>query len=103
MPHRGDLSGEKFIYTFSGHAQATRVMSRNGADAGRSGHRRRGRPSRRGVADRSTLYRTFWRRSRPTADLSHGWGSDSQWGTDGTVSLPERVSLLEGQQSRNGP
>ncbi|MCA2227562.1 hypothetical protein [Nonomuraea aurantiaca] len=35
-----------------------------------------------GVADRSTLYWTFWRRSRSTRDLSHGWGSNSQWGTD---------------------
>ncbi|MEV4837719.1 hypothetical protein AB0K05_24570 [Nonomuraea sp. NPDC049486] len=34
-----------------------------------------------GVADRSTLYWTFWRRSRPYQDLSHGWGSNSQWGT----------------------
>lgn len=36
----------------------------------------------RGVADRSTLYWTFWRRSRPTHDLSHGWGHNSQWSTD---------------------
>lgn len=35
-----------------------------------------------GVADRSTLYWTFWRRSRPTDDLSHGWGHNSQWSTD---------------------
>ncbi|MFI7637272.1 hypothetical protein [Nonomuraea sp. NPDC049400] len=28
-----------------------------------------------GVADRSTLYWTFWRRSRSTDDLSHGWGA----------------------------
>ena len=34
-----------------------------------------------GVADRSTLYWTFWRRGRPTSDLSHGWGSNSQWST----------------------
>ncbi|GAA3440754.1 hypothetical protein [Planomonospora venezuelensis] len=35
-----------------------------------------------GVADRSTLYWTYWRRSRPTDDLSHGWGHNSQWATD---------------------
>ncbi|WP_203881952.1 hypothetical protein [Planotetraspora kaengkrachanensis] len=35
-----------------------------------------------GVADRSTLYWTFWRRSRSTRDLSDGWGSNSQWRTD---------------------
>ncbi|TQF06415.1 hypothetical protein E6W39_34680 [Kitasatospora acidiphila] len=36
----------------------------------------------RGVADRSPLYWTFLRRHRPTVDLSHGWGSNSQWRTD---------------------
>ncbi|GAA2904270.1 hypothetical protein GCM10010517_70290 [Streptosporangium fragile] len=35
-----------------------------------------------GIADRSTLYWTFWRRSRSTNDCSDGWGSNSQWGTD---------------------
>ena len=35
-----------------------------------------------GVADRSTLYWTFRRRSRDTNDLSHGWGHNSQWATD---------------------
>ncbi len=34
------------------------------------------------VAGRSKLYFTYWRRSRPTCDLSHGWGSSSQWGTN---------------------
>ncbi|MGW0591794.1 hypothetical protein [Streptosporangium sp. NPDC002607] len=34
-----------------------------------------------GVADRSTLYWTFWRRSRSTNDPSHGWGHNSQWAT----------------------
>jgi hypothetical protein len=33
------------------------------------------------VATTSTLYFTFRRGSRPTADLSHGWGSNSQWRT----------------------
>jgi len=28
------------------------------------------------------LYFTYLRRSRPTCDLSHGWGSNSQWSTD---------------------
>ncbi|MCX4745687.1 hypothetical protein OG455_09155 [Kitasatospora sp. NBC_01287] len=35
----------------------------------------------RGVADRSPLYWTFLRRYRPAVDLSHGWGSNSQWRT----------------------
>ncbi|GAA0838265.1 hypothetical protein ACFQVD_08845 [Streptosporangium amethystogenes subsp. fukuiense] len=35
-----------------------------------------------GVADRSTLYWTYRRRSRPYCDLSHDWGSNSQWATD---------------------
>ncbi|MER6177820.1 hypothetical protein [Streptosporangium sp. NPDC001681] len=35
-----------------------------------------------GVADRSTLYWTFRRRSRSTNDPSHGWGHNSQWATD---------------------
>jgi hypothetical protein len=35
-----------------------------------------------GVADRSPLYWTFLRRHRPTVDLSHGWGHNSQWRTD---------------------
>lgn len=33
------------------------------------------------VATTSTLYFTFRRRGRPTDDLSHGWGSNSQWRT----------------------
>ncbi|MGW6441465.1 hypothetical protein [Lentzea sp. NPDC055074] len=33
------------------------------------------------AATTSTLYFTFRRRSRPTDDLSHGWGSNSQWRT----------------------
>ncbi|MEW1691393.1 hypothetical protein ACIQOF_07215 [Streptomyces sp. NPDC091265] len=36
----------------------------------------------RGVADRSPLYWTFVRRHRPTVDLSHGWGHNSQWRTE---------------------
>jgi hypothetical protein len=34
------------------------------------------------VAETSTLYFTYRRNNRPTSDLSHGWGSNSQWGTD---------------------
>jgi hypothetical protein len=30
----------------------------------------------------SCLYWAWWRRSRPVADLSHGWGHNSQWNTD---------------------
>ncbi|MEV0665247.1 hypothetical protein ACIBI3_30690 [Actinomadura luteofluorescens] len=33
------------------------------------------------VATTSTLYFTFRREPRPTDDLSHGWGSNSQWRT----------------------
>lgn len=36
----------------------------------------------RGVADRFPLYWTFRRADRPVHDLSHGWGSNSQWSTD---------------------
>jgi hypothetical protein len=34
------------------------------------------------VASRSPLYWSWWRRSRRPVDLSHGWGHNSQWGTD---------------------
>lgn len=34
------------------------------------------------LAASSTLYWTFRRRNRPCNDLSHGWGGNSQWGTD---------------------
>ncbi len=33
------------------------------------------------IAENSTLYWAFVRRNRPAADLSHGWGSNSQWRT----------------------
>ena len=33
------------------------------------------------IAESSTLYFSFRRRNRPVADLSHGWGSNSQWRT----------------------
>lgn len=33
------------------------------------------------VAERSTLYWTYRRRLRDVADLSHGWGHNSQWRT----------------------
>ncbi len=33
------------------------------------------------VAENSTLYWTFRRRNRTVDDLSHGWGSNSQWRT----------------------
>ena len=32
-------------------------------------------------AENSTLYFSFTRLNRPTSDLSHGWGSNSQWAT----------------------
>ena len=34
------------------------------------------------VAARSGLYWAWWRRNRPTIDLSHGWGHNSEWATD---------------------
>lgn len=34
-----------------------------------------------GVADKSTLYWAYRRKTRPHQDLSHGWGSNSQWRT----------------------
>lgn len=34
------------------------------------------------VASRSRMYWAWWRRNRQPTDLSHGWGSNSQWRTD---------------------
>jgi hypothetical protein len=34
------------------------------------------------IAGRSALYWSWWRRNRRVVDCSHGWGSNSQWGTD---------------------
>lgn len=34
------------------------------------------------VAENSTIYWTYCRRYKRTNDLSHGWGSNSQWRTD---------------------
>jgi hypothetical protein len=34
------------------------------------------------VAERSRMYFTFWRRRREASDPSHGWGHNSQWGTE---------------------
>jgi hypothetical protein len=34
-----------------------------------------------GIAVSSTLYWALWRKNRPYNDLSHGWGSNSQWRT----------------------
>jgi hypothetical protein len=34
------------------------------------------------IAETSTLYFTYRRNNRPTSDMSHGWGHNSQWGTD---------------------
>jgi hypothetical protein len=36
---------------------------------------------RRDIAVNATIYWTYWRKNRPTNDLSHGWGSNSQWRT----------------------
>lgn len=36
----------------------------------------------KGIADRSCLYWTYRRKYRTANDLSHGWGSNSQWSTD---------------------
>jgi len=33
------------------------------------------------IAERSTLYWAYARNTRPAADLSHGWGGNSQWRT----------------------
>jgi hypothetical protein len=37
--------------------------------------------TKKDIAERSQLYFTFWRRRREAVDLSHGWGSNSQWRT----------------------
>ncbi|WP_147256536.1 hypothetical protein [Pseudonocardia hierapolitana] len=44
------------------------------------------------TATTSTLYFTFRREPRRTNDLSHGWGSNSQWGTE----FPRFYSDAEG-------
>jgi hypothetical protein len=37
---------------------------------------------RKDIAENSRLYWTYTRNNRQTVDLSHGWGHNSQWGTD---------------------
>ncbi|WP_250002132.1 DUF6183 family protein [Actinoplanes sp. M2I2] len=46
------------------------------------------------VAAGSTLYWAWWRRHRPVSDLSHGWGSNSQWRTGFRRDywLPDRLA-----------
>jgi len=46
------------------------------------------------VATGSTLYWAWTRRYRPVADLSHGWGHNSQWRTDfrRDYQLPDRLA-----------
>lgn len=34
------------------------------------------------IASRSPMFWAWWRRNRVPADRSHGWGANSQWGTD---------------------
>ncbi|WP_437983864.1 hypothetical protein [Sorangium sp. So ce117] len=36
---------------------------------------------RKDIAESSTMYWTYRRKNRPVQDLSHGWGSNSQWRT----------------------
>lgn len=50
----------------------------------RAGVRVRGgeRHIRKEIAENSTLHWTYRRNNRPTEDLSHGWGSNSQWATE---------------------
>jgi hypothetical protein len=38
--------------------------------------------ARKDIAERSRLYWAYARNNRPPHDLSHGWGHNSQWGTD---------------------
>jgi hypothetical protein len=48
---------------------------------------------RKVVAEESTLYWTYRRNDRPTDDLSHGWGSSSQWWTDFRRDYEDRTAL----------
>jgi hypothetical protein len=48
----------------------------------RGGVRVRSRKLVKAIAERSPLYFTWWRPHRETEDLSHGWGSNSQWRTE---------------------
>ncbi|GAA5201260.1 hypothetical protein GCM10023322_80880 [Rugosimonospora acidiphila] len=67
------LVGQRWPGLFAGSMLVTRagVMVRAGAN--------RLVPE---VAERSTLYWAWRRHHRPVLDLSHAWGSNSQWGTD---------------------
>jgi hypothetical protein len=73
------------------------------------------RAIRKEVAESSTMYWAHWRKNRPYEDLSHGWGSNSQWRTsfrrdyrkgghclyniDGTRDL----SAVPSEDDRDGP
>jgi hypothetical protein len=48
----------------------------------RAGVRVRSGALKKPLAERSPLYFTWWRPHRDTEDLSHGWGSNSQWRTE---------------------
>ncbi len=57
------------------------------------------------VAEQSTLYWTYARRDRPCNDMSHGWGSNSQWRTEHRrdYCLAGRYFFnVDGEQSLNG-
>lgn len=69
---------------------------------------------RKEVAESSTLYWAYRRKNRPYQDLSHGWGSNSQWGTcfrrdyriDGelyyNVDRTNDLALSEKKKDRDG-
>ena len=64
------------------------------------------------TAEQSTLHHAYTRPNRLTSDLSMGWGSNSQWGTDfersyesethyyfgcpDVTAQPQKVDLLDG-------
>ncbi|MFF7984521.1 hypothetical protein ACFZDK_36325 [Streptomyces sp. NPDC007901] len=60
------------------------------------------RHAERGVADRAPLYWAHRRRHRPAVDLSHGWGSNSQWRTAFRVDLrlagTDRLNIADGDR-----
>ncbi len=55
------------------------------------------------TASHSTLYWAWWRRNRPAADLSHGWGGNSQWGTDARRDYWIGNQLIYNAEYGDGP
>jgi hypothetical protein len=55
------------------------------------------------TAARSCLYWSWWRRNRVVRDCSHGWGRNSQWGTDARRDYLVGDELHYNVDGRMGP